>query len=61
MKIGDDFWRYSAASIEPAEITSDQFEIPEGHREISAGQLQDLQEEALDALRQSGAVVSRTQ
>ncbi len=60
LKIGEDFWRYSAAAIESTETDLSLFEIPEGHREISDGQLQDLQEEALDALRQSGAVVSRT-
>lgn len=61
LKIGKSSQRFSATSIEMVEVDDTLFDVPEGHREITNEQFQDLQAEAIDALRQSGAAIARSE
>ena len=57
MTVGEDYWRYAATHISFETIADSEFVVPAGHRMVTPEQLQDLQEEAIDEFRRSGAQV----
>lgn len=57
MTVGTDYLKYEINSISFEIPTDSEFVVPAKHQEITNEQLQDLREEAIDALRSSGANV----